>query len=554
LAAAALMSSPPLGLAAGGGGDNIFELKTKKLDSAQFWIILAGMVFYGLLIDRVQYFTQRAVENSRCSKMIFERTVTEFMVFGIVAITMFIGTNLDPHLDEKYPYCTTHLTYADVLVSFAACSLIVLGALYSWMRHRTEEHLQGFQGDEHKDTVIPRMGTWRPMNLKQQSVFLERKNLTTFSFNWNLYFQESLAHQICDLINITWVTWLVTFIVLLPMVVYKGFLVTDAAKTAAYINGFLFTTWFFLLLTLATVIQIRLLRGKLYAAVDGYLKATRVDEVDEDSEDEDNDTDDLEVVDKSMEWWSDFLAWLMQFESLCICFILGMYVMHLSYNLKVYGHDLSYPVLWYHLGFLLPLLLSLVVLFPLGLVELTSIQAFSAPDQEVLHTIIAETRQAHTDLVFIQSKIMSLGSSKTEAAQEKARTILINANGGDDTVKRMDMIDLLVSIDVHLTKQRSLAVFDLVDQEHEATGVTRNNTVALKVKNCLEDAIDRQVPIDDLLDSAARATMDGNLDNISGSSTVKRGFAAGCATLLGRHSLLQNGLSQVAKAEEVVEN
>jgi hypothetical protein len=433
------------------------------------------------------------------------------MVFGIVAITIFIGTNLDPTLDDRFYGCVTHLTYADVLVSFAACSLIGLGALYSWMRHRSEEHLQGFEGEE----SIPKMGTWSPMNLKQQSVFFERNKLTTDSFNWNMYFQESLAHQICDLINITWVTWLVTFIVLLPMVFYKSFVGTDPAKTKVqvngYINGYLFTTWCFSLLTLATVVIIRVQRGKLYAAVDRYLKTNRPDEVNSDSEGEDSDLDDLESIEEKMRWWSDFSAWLMQFLSLIDCFLLGMYVMHITFNLQYYEKKgyVEYPVWWYHVGFLVPLLVSLVVLFPLGLVELTSIQAFSTPDQDVLHTIVSEVRQAHTDLCFIQNKIMSQGGSSTEAAQARAKALLLKANDDDDTVKRMDLMSLLVSIDVHLTTQRALAVFDLVDQEHEARGDTRNKSLALRVKNCFEDAIDVQVPIDDLLDSALKATMDG---------------------------------------------
>jgi len=316
-----------------------------------------------------------------------------------------------------------------------------------------------------------------------------------------MYFQESLAHQICDLINITWVTWLVSFLLLLPMVFYKIFIATDAAKTPAYINGFLFTTFFFCLLTLATVVKIRLLRGKLYVAVNRYLKTHRPDEMDEDSEDEDSDVDDLDDVEEPLQWWSDFMAWLMQFESLSVCFLLGMYVMHLTYNLKIYKDELSYGVWWYHLGFLVPLLFSLFVLFPLGLVELTTVQAFSAPDQEVLHTIVSEVRQAHTDLVFIQNKITGL-------TQGKAKTLLLNANGGDDTVKRMDLMSLLVSIDVHLTKERALGVFDLVDQEHEAKS-DEEEDVLLKVKNCFEDATDKQIPIVDLLDSAFKAQMDG---------------------------------------------
>jgi hypothetical protein len=371
--------------------------------------------------------------------------------------------------------------------------------------------LQGFEGEE----SIPKMGTWSPMNLKQQSVFFERNKLTTDSFNWNMYFQESLAHQICDLINITWVTWLVTFIVLLPMVFYKSFVGTDPAKTKVqvngYINGYLFTTWCFSLLTLATVVIIRVQRGKLYAAVDRYLKTNRPDEVNSDSEGEDSDLDDLESIEEKMRWWSDFSAWLMQFLSLIDCFLLGMYVMHITYNLQYYEEKgyVKYPTWYYHVGFLVPLVTSLVVLFPLGLVELTSIQAFSTPDQEVLHTIIAEVRQAHTDLVFIQNKIMGLGYSSLEAAQAKARAVLLDANDGDDTVKRGDLMGVLVSIDVHLPMLRAMAVFDLVDQEHEATGVTRNKSVVMKVKNCLEDALDVQVPIDDVLDSAQKAKMDG---------------------------------------------
>lgn len=506
LVATTLACSPLLGLAGGGGGDPIFELKSTKLDKAQFWIIFAGMVFYGLLIDRVQNYVQSKVEGNRCSKMIYDRTITEFMVFGIVAITIFIGTNVDPYLDKKYPYCVTHLTFADVLVSFAACSLIVLGGLYSWMRHRTEEHLQGFEGDAHHETTIPKLGTWTPMTVKQQSVFFERHSLTLAEFNWNMYFQESLAHQICDLINITWVTWLVTFIALLPMVLYKGFVVEDPASLQAYVNGFLITTWAFGMLTLVTVLKIRQLRGKLYRSVDGYLRERRPAEMDADSEDES--VSQLEEVEEDMHWWSEFLAGLMQFESLIVCFLLGMYVMHLSYNLKTYKAEMGAAVWMYHVGFLVPLLVSLVVLFPLGLVELTSIQAFTTPDMEMLHTICDEVRQAHMDLCLIRDRILSHPSSKMgPGAIEWAKEKLLEENG-DHTITRSDMQRVLLAIDVRLPMERALKVFDLVDQEHEARD-NEEKSFMLKVKNCCEDTVDHQVPIDDLLDSAFKAQMDG---------------------------------------------
>ena len=85
IAAVILVSSPFSGLAAG-GGETIFTLPSYKIDNPQYWTIFAGMVFYGFLIDRIQYFSMKAVEHSRCSKMIVDRCITEFMVFGIVAL------------------------------------------------------------------------------------------------------------------------------------------------------------------------------------------------------------------------------------------------------------------------------------------------------------------------------------------------------------------------------------------------------------------------------------------------------------------------------------
>ncbi|CAK0872985.1 unnamed protein product [Prorocentrum cordatum] len=100
------------------------------------------------------------------------------MVFGIVAIATFMETTFDMYLDDVFfPYCVTYLTCVDVLMSFAACSLIGLGALYAWMWHRTSQFLQRFEGDAHSDTVIPKMGNWTPMIVNQQSVLWERHEL-----------------------------------------------------------------------------------------------------------------------------------------------------------------------------------------------------------------------------------------------------------------------------------------------------------------------------------------------------------------------------------------
>jgi len=187
--------------------------------------------------------------------------------------------------------------------------------------------------------------------------------------------------------------------------------------------------------------------------------------------------------------------------------LLGMYVMHIMYNLKKSSTDLDYPVWVYHASFLVPLLGSLLFLFPLGLVELTSIQAFTTPDMEMLHTICDEVRQAHTDLCFIREKVVGYSSAKKDEAIAWATERLLEENG-DRTITRSDMQRVLLAIDVRLPMLRALKVFDLVDQEHEAKSDDEED-VLLKVKNCFEDATDKQIPIVDLLDSAFKAQMDG---------------------------------------------
>merc|ERR1719473_1109827 len=62
-------------------------------------------------------------QSNRCNKMFVDRIVSELMMFGVVAISVFVFTQL-----SSFPEHTHNLfEFTDVLCSFGACFLILVG-------------------------------------------------------------------------------------------------------------------------------------------------------------------------------------------------------------------------------------------------------------------------------------------------------------------------------------------------------------------------------------------------------------------------------------------
>jgi hypothetical protein len=357
-------------------------------------------------------------------------------------------------------------------------------------------------------------------------LFMERHGLSKATFSWNLYFQESLAHQICDLINVSWKIWLAVFVAVIPIAIVKTVSGMDSenAKTemGAYVNWYLFFTLLLTALTGLTIFQISRLRKRLMVAVNGLISfqgsgSTISDgDADEESQREDSeDSDDhLSDIEKAFPWWCQFLADCLQFLSLSLCFCLGSYVLHLIHNLGYYGDYLTVHKAVYHLIFILVFVVSLLVLFPFALVELTSIQAFVVPDEDVLTTITTIVRDARQDLALIADELRDMARTAGYVDEEGPRSAeawavqkLTETNGGDPTIMRMQFKDVCAQIGIKLQTYRALGVFDLVDNEHAAK-LDRGDSLGLKVKNCCEDFVDVQISVEELVDSAFRSAVE----------------------------------------------
>jgi ABC-type multidrug transport system fused ATPase/permease subunit len=339
-----------------------------------------------------------------------------------------------------------------------------------------------------------------------------------------LYFQESLAHQICDLINVSWKIWLAVFIAVIPIAITKSVYPMDSEtakkEMSSYVNWYLIVTLLLTALTGLTVFQISRLRKRLLTAVDGLISfqgsGSTISSEDEDSQHEDSeDSDDhLSDMEKRFPKWCQFLADCLQFLSLSLCFCLGSYILHLLHNLGYYGDYLTFHQAVYHVIFILVFIGSLLLLFPLALVEITSVQAFVVPDEDVLATITTLVRDARQDLALIGGELRDMAQTAGYTDEEGPRSAeawavekLTETNGGDPTIMRMQFKHVCTQIGVKLQVYRALGVFDLVDNEHAAQ-LDRGNSLGLKVKNCCEDFVDVQISVEELVDSAFRSAVE----------------------------------------------
>jgi hypothetical protein len=487
----------PWPASASGGGENLFKLKAAKLDTWTFWAIFAGMIFYGILIDRGQYWVMEYVKDQRLSKMIVERCITEFMIFGIVAMSLFFLMSVI-HFGEDSS-TTTLLHFCDMLVSVAACTLIGLSAIYSFLRTR----LYDMMASEYSGSGGTLLG-WGPMSKKMVQQFMALYGLDDHNFSWDLYFDESLANQICNFINIKWETWLVAFCVTLPMILYKA--MPHRTVTGWYIAFFALVEWGLVLLIFATGYYARKLREELYATL-----SNASDDIPLPDEAGTADvTDELlggepgsgkEMIER-MKYRSNKLALLLQIESTLLCFSAGIYLMHVTGNID-YGH--ASVVLW-KIIFNSGNILGLVVLGPLALLEVTSIQAFADPDQEVMKSIMDQVNEVWTSFAEIRRQIEQKGydagyTTKYGDNSPKvwAKMELTKVNG-DATIAKSDLKGNLKLMGIRVSGKNAKAIFKYLEVERDAAVGTKNLLAESSTLDAARALVESQIPVDTFID------------------------------------------------------
>lgn len=454
--------------------ESIFTLKAKKLNTWEFWAILAAMIFYGIIIDRAQCWIMAYCEQYRLSKMVFERVVTEFMIFGIVAMTLFLLINVWPCIHDVHK---TSLEFADMLVSVAACSLILLAAIYSIGRSCIYEVMSG--------SVSSILG-WKPLSDKQKKVFRDLHGLNIKDFSYDNYFDETLAFEICELINISWKTWLVFFVLCLPMIFEKAWqhhgmdgqdekAMESEISFESYLLGFEAFSLGVVLVLFLTWVFIRKLRNELYwtlaNAPDGVARAEpdqagyRRPSTDANLADKVIGRGGGDMLDR-MKYWCGILPLMLQITSLALCFMLGIYFMHLSYNTDHTAPRLAGAVVL-KVIFVTAFVVGLMILGPLALLEVSSIKAFACPDEEVMTAVIDQVHEVWKDVEDIRQQMETKANRANLQPKQWAIDELCRVNG-DDTILKSDLQKDLGAIGIRISKKNAANIFNFLDLKYDA--------------------------------------------------------------------------------------
>mmetsp|Transcript_86814 Transcript_86814/g.166007 ORF Transcript_86814/g.166007 Transcript_86814/m.166007 type:complete len:551 (+) Transcript_86814:60-1712(+) len=400
----------------GGGGESIFALDLDKIDQ-KYWICFVGMICFCVLVDRGQAFLDHLAEDSHTNKEFLAKIYTEMLLFGTVAVTVFILTTAAPNLS---PNALTLITLTDVLCSMGACSLICLAGItallrkmywHNWLHCETSLELERqatkakmetekmtAQGTitttvtvTTRKTFIQLFSASTPESYKlMSSQFLKDLDVPK-GFAYHLYLYEIMTRVCCELMSIHWLSWLMLAgfglaCFLVDSIGEKG----DGRKVPDYITGVMIVYWGLFLAHSLLSVYVR----RTYRSMISQLEAG-------------------DVPRSISNQWGARAGWILQIIQLFNSFAVAFYLIHIRHILK---KELA---AWTPLV-LLPLAGNIIWLLPYTLPRIVLVDGFFALDKVALEQVLADMQQAEEDLRYMFDLWIHRGAPDfTSGLQEK---------------------------------------------------------------------------------------------------------------------------------------
>eukprot|EP00420_Gonyaulax_spinifera_P024031 CAMPEP_0197893416 /NCGR_PEP_ID=MMETSP1439-20131203/32742_1 /TAXON_ID=66791 /ORGANISM="Gonyaulax spinifera, Strain CCMP409" /LENGTH=543 /DNA_ID=CAMNT_0043513681 /DNA_START=45 /DNA_END=1676 /DNA_ORIENTATION=- len=178
-----------------GGGGSIFRLSFKTIaDNEDFWWLMIGMSLFMIAVDRLSWLAEKWAAHDACKRRLIERINAEMMMFGIVAITLFIFQEVLLKLSDEG---NDQFHFVDLMCSIGACTVIFCGGGLMFLLHRMTDKYRHFTSrdiDKNLDTYV------------MAGAFMAKWCVVP-GFSFAFYMRESLGFALCDIITIDWVPW-----------------------------------------------------------------------------------------------------------------------------------------------------------------------------------------------------------------------------------------------------------------------------------------------------------------------------------------------------------
>jgi len=381
----------------GGAHHSVFELGLDYIDTETYWRMMCGMIMFTIFVDRCQALGEEWAEWSPVNKMMWARITTELMMFGIVAVSIFVVTNL---WDEIPSHIYLLVEFVDILCSIGCCSLICVSGILlgtvklqekRWTRY--ERWATSGAVSEHHDEDLAHHGDVQHTELSRTSVgaaeykamvtCFKKLHSTPKRFHYDEYQKIGLARISCSIMAIRWPIWLM----LLALNVF-GYVARlkrgPAADSHTYILHLAIVHWSVLWLHAGIMVYVDMSCKKFLA-----LLANAVDQ-------------DKAVPNFLGEHWAHRMKLFTQLVAVTNAFLLALFLMNDLYIL----HNRSF--IWY-VVLLLPVLSNALFSLPFIVSRISMLEVFYVMDPEYLDVYLTELSIAEEDLRYMRERWKAKG-------------------------------------------------------------------------------------------------------------------------------------------------
>ena len=451
-------------------------------------------------------------------KNFVERVNIELMIFGIVAISLFIAVNCGLHLSHN-----THLQFefADIYCSMAACLLIFGGASLLSLLARISAAFKEYQkqihtfhqvlAEDREDTntfssfSFVLTGHLSALEFYMAAAdFLGSRNVN-HKFDFGLYLRECYCDTLTTLINIEWQSWVVLNVMCVVILVCVGIVGESSPGEFSVTLIFIIFSWFIFVLSmilyhhlsgkLRTFRQhLTVTKQDLATVIEGWRheaaeeKARVGESTDSDRWKEENDisfilrlyhamdtkraglrnsSDPNEYTDsvkKEVDIDIEKSEWYFQVLNLVNTSNAAIFLMHVLHNIQIMEDKT--PVL-YEILCVLPVLGVALLVAPI-VMEITLAKAFVNPDPDIIDRVIMQQQSAVQDLLFVQQQILAMA----ENPKKKAYFIKISKeNQFMNTAAELQTF--LARLQINVAKNRLVRMMYLLDTNQDGAVSTQ---------------------------------------------------------------------------------
>lgn len=430
-------------LGGGGGGPSIFELEYYYVDTIDFWIAFVGMIAFCVLVDRAQALLDHCAEGSPTNERFLQKVYSELLMFGVVAVTLFMVMQIWPDINPK---AMTTITFIDVLCSMGACGLIgcagVLSAVRAvywkhWLSCEQVDIQKKLDPQQSKSTLVEAEHVFehawahafcvtKPWMYTAMSKSFKEKHKTPDRFNYHVYLAEVLTREMCSLMSINWTSWMMLFsggcLAILFELIY-----TDPPSLDAYIVAVICLNWSLLIGHLILLVVVRRAFSKMVICL--------------------SKGDDSNAVVGTK--WGQRTGWALQVIHLFNSFFLAFYLMHGKYNLRCKTKALD-------LAMIVPLVVNLLILLPLTLPQVVLVDGFFLLDASALDNVLAEREQADEDLRYMLQRWSERGCPDF-------------GMGNSGGVTLAGFVSLMPLVGMNASPVRIKRIFNILDSDNSGT-------------------------------------------------------------------------------------